>query len=191
MSGSMKGEHRGAAKPVHYTKRPFGRPKGSKNKPKVSPEVLSIINTLVKPSQIGKRLDMYTKLNGETVRMPKDVMLGAMWQFERTANGYWLMLKENLEKADQAQTKEDREKHYTAAIEAETSWRMYLNMGVDVAFKAAPYLHPRLSAILMKNPDQSSPSDVLSNLLKDLDEAGRTPRYIDNQSEPPRSEEAA
>jgi hypothetical protein len=62
-------------------------------------------------------------------------------------------------------------------------------MGVDVAYKVAPYLHPRLSAILTNPGAGDSQMTVLATLLKDLDEAGRPARYIDHEPAQPKEDD--
>jgi hypothetical protein len=58
--------------------------------------------------------------------------------------------------------------------------REYLISSVDVAYKVAPFIHPRLAAVITKTGDDSSPTSLLSTLMRELDEAGRPPRFIDH-----------
>ncbi len=55
-------------------------------------------------------------------------------------------------------------------------------MAVDVAYKAAPYVHPRLAAVITNPGSADSPLNAIATLFRDIDEAGKAPRYIDHDA---------
>jgi hypothetical protein len=190
--GSKKGEHRGGAKPKAERK-PFGfapggtgvpgRKPGTKNRPKppaFDPEYQQILRRRATEGK-ERDLEMYFLVTGKRFRMPKEVMLDAMRYFEETAIDYGELVQANRDSSAAAQKAADRDKYEEAATQAEDRLRAYLTMAVDVAFKVAPYIHPRLSAIMTNPGSNDAPLNVLGVLLRDLDEAGRPPRYIDHE----------
>lgn len=196
MAGSRKGEKRGGAKPAGLRKpRGFepggtgkrGRPKGmpTRAKPPIhatkDPEIRAILGKHVAVTKREKDLEMYFLVVGNRMRLPKDVMLDAMRYFEETAIDYGQLAQANMEREAAAENPEDRAALNKAATDAEAKLGQYLTMAVDVAYKVAPYIHPRLSAIMTNPGSNDLPLNVLSTLLQDLDEAGRPARYIDHE----------
>lgn len=190
MPGSRKGERRGGAKPGHIRKTPKvpkkpgkpGRPRGAPNKSKFDPELGVILNKRMPALAREQELEMYFTVTGRRMRLPREVMLDAMRYFEETAIEYGEVLRANMQAAAGADSKEAREIYGKAVASAENLLRENLTMAVDVAYKVAPYLHPRLAAFITKPGDDSSPASMLALLMKDLDEAGRPARYIDHDA---------
>ena len=191
MAGSKKGEKRGGAKGKrHWTPNPniasanlAGRPKGSKNKPKVAidHEVMQILNS--RRTEVAKErlLQDYFLVTGQSDRMPKEIMFSASRHFEQTAVAYYDVMQANLASAAAARTPQEREMYNNAALEAESRVKDNLLLAVDVAYKGAPYSHARLSAIMTNPGSGDSHVTILATLLRDLDEAGRPARYIDHE----------
>ena len=192
MAGSKRGERRGAAKggQSRIAKNPRGRPKTRKSQ--LDPEIRQILLKSSGSKETERKLEDYFLITGKRMRMPRDVMIDAMRYFEETALEYHDVLQQNLQLAAQAETPEQREVFEQGVAYAETRMRESLSLAVDVAYKAAPFCHPRLAAVVT-NPGSGGdgPLNVLALLMQDLDEAGKPPRYIDhNPQEPMRSQAA-
>lgn len=199
MSGSRKGERRGGARPGHIrksakpampdpaavVKRKPGRPPGAKNKlkPRVNPEVVQILNKRgVSIASRERELEMYFTVVGKRDRLPKDVLLGAMRYFEESAIEYSEVLRANLEAAARATGPEAQAIMAAAVSLAEAQVDKYVSMAADVAFKAAPFVHPRLAALITNPGGDKSASTLFDMLMRDLDEAGKPARYIDHET---------
>lgn len=195
MAGSKKGERRGGAKAGkrHWTPNPDlhkdgvrGRkPKGSKAKPKVEigKEVMQILASRAEAQTKEEKLEAYFMVTGKRMRMPKEVMLCAMAFFEETAIEDVELMQANLELAGKAESKAARKAFIEVAEQFEARVRINLTNAVDIAYKVAPYVHPRLSAIMTNPGSGDSHVTILATLLRDLDEAGRPARYIDHDSQ--------
>ncbi len=192
MPGSKRGEKRGGAKGKrHWTPNPDlhkegvrGNRKGAKDKPKVviGQEVVRILNSRAEVSSKEQQLERYFVVTGKRLRMPKEVMLSAMAFFEEAAVEDVEIMQANLELAGSVESEEEKEPFLIAAAVAEDRVRANLTSAVDIAYKVAPYVHPRLSAIMTNPGSENSPLNILGVLLRDLDEAGRPARYIDHDS---------
>lgn len=194
MSGSRKGERRGGARPGHIrksakpsvpVKRSAGRPPGSKNKvkPRIDPEVMLILNKRgVSIADREKEVEMYFTITGKRERLPKDVLLNAMRYFEESAVEYSEVLRANLEAAARAQGPEAQAVLAAAISAAEGQVDKYVSMAADVAYKAAPYVHPRLAALITNPGGDKSSATLFDMLMRDLDQAGKPARYIDHDS---------
>lgn len=199
MSGSRKGERRGGAKPGHIrksakpavpapaaaVKRKAGRPPGAPNKikPRIDPEVMLILNKRgVSIADREREVEMYFTITGRRERLPKDVLLNAMRYFEESAIEYSEVLRANLEAAARAQGPQAQAVMAAAVASAEAQVDKYVSMAADVAFKAAPFVHPRLAALLTNPGGDKSASTLFDMLMRDLDEAGKPARYIDHDT---------
>lgn len=185
--GSKKGEHRGGAKvqpwsAANLPEQNGVKPKGTKNKPKVEigQEVMKILASKAEAATKERKLETYFLISGKRMRMPKEVMLEAMRFYEETAVEDVEIMQANLEHAGRVESEKEQEPFITAAAQAENRVRANLTMAVDIAYKVAPYVHPRLSAVMTNAGSGDSPLNVLAVLLQDLDEAGRPSRYIDH-----------
>lgn len=190
MPGSRKGERRGGAKPrlvrkpktsaAAPAKRGRGRPKGALNKPRRDKLMVEILNKRVPVERKEAELEMYFTVIGKRMRMPKEVMLDAMRYFEENAIEYSEVLRANLDLQAQATDPKVQAIIGQAVALAETQVDRYVSMAADVAMKVAPFVHPRLAAIVTRQDDGSNPKSLLQLLMKDLDEAGRPARYIEH-----------
>lgn len=195
MGGSRKGERRGGAKPrlvrkpkaapmvAAAVKRKGGRPPGAKNKSPRDKLLSEILNKRVPVERKEAELEMYFTVTGRRVRMPKEVMLDAMRYFEESAIEYSEVLRLNLDRQAAAETIEELQVIGEAVAAAENQVDKYVSMAADVAMKVAPFVHPRLAAIVTRQDDGSSPTSLLQLLMKDLDEAGRPARYIEHDAD--------
>lgn len=192
MPGSRKGEKRGGAKPGRLRNKlpnsatPIrkgpGRPKGGTNKSRFSVDIGVILDKQMTPLKREQELEMYFMAVGQRMRLPKEVMLDAMRYFEETGMQWAEVMRENMRLLADAESTEAR-KPFEQAIEfAETRVREHILMAVDVAYKAAPYVHPRLAAIITNPGGDQSPLNAVAQLFKDLDEAGKAGRYIDHEA---------
>lgn len=190
--GSKKGERRGGAKAGkrHWTPTPgFGtkirgvKPKGSKAKPKIEigKEVMALLASRAETATKEQKLEHYFIATGKRMRMPKEVMLCAMAFYEETAIEDVELMQANLELAGQSESKEAKDLFLAAAEVFENRVRLNLTNAVDIAYKVAPYVHPRLSAIMTNPGSTDNPLNILGTLLRDLDEAGRPARYLDHE----------
>ena len=194
MGGSRKGERRGGAKPGRIRKttgrakpkraapKGGGRPKGSKNKPKYDPALVKLLNKRSPVERKEREIDMYRTITGRSFRMPKEVMLDAMRYFENSAVEYSEVLRANLEAAAEAKSPDERIILGEAVSAAEAQVDKYVAMAADIAFKAGPYLHPRLAAVITNPGGDKSSMTMLQQLMQDLDEAGKPARYIDHDA---------
>jgi hypothetical protein len=196
MPGSRKGERRGGAKPrivrkpkiEGATKRGFGtgggRIKGSKNKPKTEEKmkqrVNEIMNRHIPVARKEQEIEAYFMAVGKRLRLPKEVMLDAMRFFEENAIEWAEVQRANLVKSAMAKTIEERVVYEEAVSVADMRMREYLTQAVDVAYKVAPYVHPRLAALITNPQDDRNPLNAVAMLFKELDEAGRPSQYIDH-----------
>lgn len=191
--GSKKGEHRGGAKPKGERgfrkghKLATGRPKNAKSKPlgaaQRDSEVVAIMNNpRLGPAEREKRLESYFVITGRRIRMPREVMLDAMRFFEDQAVEYHEVMTANMELAAGAEDDAVRQIYEQHVAAAEMKLNQSLGMAVDVAYKVAPFCHPRLAAVIT-NPagDAKNPFNVLALLMQDLDEAGKPARFIDHE----------
>ena len=194
MAGSKKGERRGGANPNHIRKTAapakvkvpsvarVKRGRGPDKSP-IDPGVAKLVNRdKVPAARMERDLDMYFTITGRRERLPRDVMLSAMRYFEENAIDYANVLRQNLLLAGQVDDDDDvsRAAVNTAIAAAEAQVDKYVSMAADVAFKAAPYLHPRLAAMITAQGTDKSAETLFSMLMRDLDEAGKPARYIDH-----------
>jgi hypothetical protein len=184
MSGSKKGERRGGARKgrgqFKLGNKLGGRTEGAKNKSKFDPVLGVILNKQNTPLRKEQELEMYFAAVGKRMRLPKEVMLDAMRYFEESGIEWGEVVRANMMKSALSKTPEDQAIFEAAVAGAEQRMREYILMAVDVAYKAAPYVHPRLAAVLTNPGSGDSPLNAVAALFRDLDEAGRVPRYIDH-----------
>lgn len=143
-----------------------------------------ILNRHISAGQKEKAIEAYLLATGHRMRLPKDVMLTAMRYFEETAIDWGEVLRGNLVKSAMAESDEERAVYEAHVAAAENRLREYLTMAVDVAYKAAPYVHPRLAALITNPGNEQNPLNAVAMLFKELDEAGRPPTYIDHDPNP-------
>lgn len=171
MSGSKKGEHRGnARKRQHETpndvmrdgvRRPPTR--GSRNVPSIEDRI-EVARTLHGNS--GQVRDMH----------PREVMLDNMHYSMQAAYDWqdWVMkaAAEPLTPATLAKI-----------ARAEREIERYRAMASEDAFKVAPYIHPRLSAMAVGGNAGKSDVDIIQALLEDIDARQRDPKLIEHRIE--------
>ena len=190
MPGSRKGERRGGAKPrLGRAPKPgkvpgSGRRKGSGNKPKkdavVQAKVGEILNRHISAGRKEQALEAYLLATGHRMRLPKEVMLTAMRYFEETAIDWGEVLKANLIQSATASSPEARAIFDAAVEQAEVRLRENLLLATDTAYKVAPYVHPRLAALITNPGNEQNPLTAVAALFRELDEAGRPAHYIDH-----------
>lgn len=194
--GSRKGERRGGAKPGIVRKPKLasskasgrgggtgkGRSLGTLNKSKFDPQLGIILNKRQTPLEKEQELEMYFLVVGKRMRMPREVMIDAMRYLEETGIEWAETVRANMKLlASVPVDDEEGRKPIERAIEfAEQRVREYILMAVDVAYKAAPFCHPRLAAIMTNSPGDQNPMNAVAALFKELDEAGKSPSYIDH-----------
>ena len=185
MAGSRKGERRGGAKPGRA--KTGGRGPGRPNKPKPLDALMALDTRVIHKAklQIEAERELYLLAIGDRARMPKEVMLSAMRYFEEVALEYMGVLRANMDAELEAIKSKDTARMIDAAHGvryAEDRLREYISMAVDVGYKVAPYVHARLSAILVNPGANDQPLNAIRQLMRDIDEAGRPARYIDHDA---------
>lgn len=179
MAGSKRGEHRGNAKPGR--KRKISQVDGAQkpNKIKMTKVDLIPFANRVK-GQHGKRRsvlerenEMHFLITGHAELLPREAMLKAMRYFFQKAQSF-LILAEDAAERKPASPKEKEELEKTIAT-AEAQVERYFLMGSDIAYKVAPYIHPRLSAIAVA-PANAESKDLFTLLLEEIDAQGRERR---------------
>lgn len=191
MPGSRKGEKRGAA----------GRHRSSDlDAINALDSLEGIVNT--GPKRTGRKpgrsdtaneqyyRDVTKFINGDTASQlePREVMLKAMRWFEARAEEYVSMSRWLLGKLTELKTPEDFAAHDVQLQQVELRIRDYYNQAVDVAYKCAPFVHPRLSAVAMGGGDFGGPVQVIGMLLEEIEalNQGRpswAPKEIELQAE--------
>lgn len=173
MSGSKKGERRGNARRKGARMKPANRPHETPNE--IMREAVSR-----RPDGRGdrgqgvrtieRRIFISRVILGDTGAVedmtPKEVMLEAMHHNMQAVRDWKQML---LHLAQQPVTPETiaQVQHAEAEIE-----RLYDKAG-EHAFKVAPMIHPRLSAIALAPTQGDSPGSILQTLLDEIDERER------------------
>lgn len=192
MAGSRKGEKRGGANPnriktgpsVQFSpraavlKKAKGKTASFKDDPVLANIARSELNGMNKPQQI----QLFQIASGKNITLPREVMLDAMRYFQETAIEYYEVMRANMERAASARTPEQREIYENAVLAAEGRLERYLVLSADIGARCAPFMHPRLAAIVTNaGGTGNNPVTVLQMLMQDIDEAGRPPRFIDNE----------
>lgn len=183
--GSKKGEHRGNAK---------RRPEEFETTGEIMRGVLAdkpLKNYASKKNRVQKveeRLEQATAARlihmheGDVRDMtPREVMLNNMHYFMQGAFDW----QDHLMKVvDQPVTIESAREIERAQKEIER----FRQLASDDAYKVAPYIHPRLAAVMTNNTGDN-PADVIQALLDDIDARQRDPRVIEHA--PEKKEDAA
>jgi hypothetical protein len=161
MSGSKKGERRGAARKRITDTAPV-RPKRQMLPQKATEDYMRQIAMVVSDIAPGsQRLP------------PREMMWEAQGWFHDEARGFQRIVTDLLAKLIDA--KDEKEWH---ELEVRLAWAKakvgeMLLTAVDVAFKAAPYYHSKLSAEKTGGTDYGSPLEILRILMQEIDEATR------------------
>lgn len=185
MPGSRKGERRGGANPNHVRKTaapPKKRKPGQRGPDKtfVEPGLKNILVKRKGATAMEREIKMYDMIVGRSTRLPKDVMMDAMRYFENSAIDYAEVLRENMRRAAEAETPEEHALLNAAVGAAENQVDKYLSMSVDVAFKLAPFLHPKLAAMMVAQGNDKNAETLFAMLMRDLDEANKPAGYIEH-----------
>jgi len=169
MGGSKKGERRGNAR-----KRPTGSP--HETPAEVMKEAVSR-----KPNKRGDRGQSVTTIerrihiarvihgqSGSVLDMtPKEVMLAGMHHNMQAVSDWKAFLMEMAAKPITEETTR-------LVAHAEAEIERLLDKAVEHAFKVAPMIHPRLSAIALAPSQGDNPASVLQDLLDEIDERQRS-----------------
>lgn len=172
MAGSRKGERRGGAKPGR--KRPSG---GARKDPSL--KISKVVSVLAPkgPRQraptVEREKQIHFLITGHSELLPRDAMLKAMRYFFEKAQ-HFLNVSQGLI-ATEPETPKQKEEQDQDIIAAEAQVERYFLMGSDIAYKVAPYIHPRLSAIAVA-PANAESKDLFTLLLEEIDAQGRERR---------------
>lgn len=168
--GSKKGEHRGNAKRRPETVGDIMRDVLS-NEPGVH-----TVTRNKRVKQVDARMTVARKIYGATgdVRdmTPREVMLNNMHYFMQGAFDW----QDHLMTVVEMPVSEESAK----AVElAQGQIERYRNLASEDAYKVAPYIHPRLAAVMTSNTGEN-PHDVVQALLDDIDARQRDQRVIEH-----------
>lgn len=173
MAGSKKGERRGG-------KRAGSGPMSAQKAPRAPTPAGPVVNSMAgkKTSPNRKATEEYYRsvvavVSGEDARHrePRELMLKTMRYFEDLGDQHvqmcnWLLAQlKTLTPEKQAEM--DTQLEYV-----ERKIREFYLLATDVAYKCAPYVHARLSAVQVTGANQG-PIEVVGMLLKEIDEANR------------------
>lgn len=103
----------------------------------------------------------------ELTILPREVMLQAMRHFFEMALTAHTEVNRLIGEGDQA-----------AAATAELKFERYMILAGDMAYKAAPYLHARLQAVMLSTPQDRPPASAIAELLKEINATMREPRGL-------------
>lgn len=177
MAGSKKGERRGGAKPRDPTAA-IGRKSGIR----FDPQKGVIAKHRRKMTQERER-QMDYMIAGNIDLMPRDAMLSAMRYYADRAKEELDLNRANM--AIVAKTPAEAKELQAVVDAGEGRIGYYLDKTVDVAYKVAPYMHPRLAAIAVRG-ETSSVMSGLRALLDEIDEESRAEaKTIEHSSREP------
>lgn len=112
---------------------------------------------------------------------PREVMLNNMHYFMQGAFDWQ---KHLMDVVEQPVTKESAE----AIAQAQREIDRYRNLASEDAYKVAPYIHPRLAAVVVGAGTGQNMADIIQELLDDIDARQREPKVIEHQ---PKREETS
>lgn len=165
MSGSKKGEHRGAAKRAakkaagtkpKYGVKPFGPNK-------ITREIENEIARILNPGDLA-------------YLMPKEQMLIAMRE-HMAEFAEW----KAMQQAEMATSPITTDTIRRAAF-ASAKAREALILATDASYKAAPFLHPRLAALAMVPNDNDNPRGIVQAMLDEIDQRSRSAKMIEHRA---------
>lgn len=166
MPGSKKGERRGNAR---------RRPETPNDV--MHEAVRSSSNSVNRKPMAESRIDIARTLHGNSGEVrdmhPREVMLDNMHYSMQAAFDWqnWVMKASAEPLTPEALAKIAR---------AEREIERYRAMASEDAFKLAPYIHPRLSAVAVHGNEGRAP-DIIQALLDDIDQRQRDPRVIEHR----------
>lgn len=178
--GSKKGEHRGNAKRrLHETAGDVMREALAET------PLRNYASKVNRVQRIDQRLHVARTIHGTTGDIrdmtPREVMLNNMHYFMQGAFDWQDHLMKVVE---QPVTKESAE----AVAQAQREIERYRNLASEDAYKVAPYIHPRLAAMVVGGNIGESTPDIVQALLDDIDARQRDPRVIEHQATMKREE---
>ncbi len=113
---------------------------------------------------------IYDLITGRPDLMPREGMLEAMRYFFDVAREYLVILKSNLQL--RPESAEDTGAVNRAITHAESQVERYYVMASDIAYKVAPYVHARLSAMAVVG-NTAGAMDIMQHLLEDIEKDER------------------
>ena len=180
MGGSRKGERRGGKRKstVVVPDGPRGRPKNRKNREKIVNALGVPIPKRIAPKATEQYYRDVQRVIGDSpdtaaaLIEPREVMLETMRYFHgRSREGLKYLNHIISTMPDQPSAEAAREIDAQIGI-AEAQIKENALTASDVAFKVAPYVHPRLSSTEIAG-DSANPVQIVGILLKEIDMASR------------------
>lgn len=171
--GSRKGEHRGNAKAKVAPEDVNGVMREALS-PKYQPSQQTVAR--VERRIINARRSIPMAPADVTQMSPRDVLLDNMHFYMQGAldwQGY-------LEKAMSVDpmTPDSMEDVAAATVQIER----FRRLASDDAYKVAPYIHPRLAAVVVGAGTGQNMGDIIQELLDDIDARQREPKVIEHQA---------
>ena len=168
MPGSRKGERRGNAKrrpdsPNKIMREALRRP--AVNRPPSTERRIEVARVINRPS--GKVEDM----------TPREVLLCNMHYYMQGAFDWQAYL---MQLAGKPLTDETARDMATAEREAER----FRALASEDAYKVAPFIHPRLAAVLANPGAGGNMHDIVRELLEDIDRRSREAKVIEHAPQP-------
>lgn len=212
MAGSMKGERRGAAgrRKRGGPGRPFqkghaklgGEKKGNQRQPKFDP-MTGITRPANRKFSEEKEREMTFLLTGRIDLVPRKVLHEVMSYFYEVAIEWKDVAKANRDAAAErwqvamgmangpkrAAVEREAANFDLGLTHAEERLTHYLMIAGDFAYKAAPYFHPKFSAIVVKGQgaNDESPLTLMRMMLEEVDELERSrSKVIEHAPQPDR-----
>lgn len=106
---------------------------------------------------------------------PKEAMLDAMRVMQRRAADVRLLVNDLRQQLVGAATPAERADIAERLLAAEERFDRYLAAVVDTAYKAAPYVHARLTAMMVRNDANDRVRTPMQTLMAEIDKVMRGP----------------
>lgn len=173
--GSRKGEHRGNAKErISGGEAPADVMRDAVAK-KHPPRTVKSAQALERRLETAQRT--FRPAPGDVTQMtPRDVMLDNMHYYMQGCFD-WQGYLERALSADPA-TEDSMKDVEAATVQIER----FRRLASDDAYKVAPYIHPRLAAVVVGGNAGESVLDIVQALLDDIDARQRDPRVIEHEA---------
>lgn len=168
MSGSRKGEKRGAA----------GRQRSRSIEDALGIEKPHGTHAR-RPGRTHEEYyrDVQKMVSGTTAATsePRDVMLKAMRYFESQADEYLEMAQWLRRQVMNLRTEAELAANDLQLARVEAMVREFYNLAVDVAYKCAPYVHSRFASVQVNASanNNTGPVELMGIILREIDEANR------------------
>lgn len=171
--GSRRGEHRGNAKAKVQTEDANGVMREALS-PKRAPPQQQVARTERRIIQAQRTIPMAPA--DVTQMTPREVLLDNMHFYMQGAFDWQGYLNKAL--SVEPMTEDAMQDVAAATVQIER----FRRLASDDAYKVAPYIHPRLAAMVVGGNIGESTPDIVQALLDDIDARQRDPRVIEHRA---------